>query len=169
MKLPVYLLAILGVIVISAAWPVQQPAAAEPVLASADMRPSIDLGGAWTWSIDPFRDGIAGFHGSTAPLRNRRFNDFDVAQRMESDPGDFYEYDMDRSPIAVIPQSFLTLSPEMRYYNGLVWFQRHFTLHSNPQERLVLRFGAVDYRAHVYLTVISSANTRADLLLSRST
>ncbi len=151
MKLPVFLLAMLGLILVSPAWPLEGSGSAEAVLASADMRPSIDLGGAWTWSIDPFRDGIAGFHGSNAPLRNRRFNDFDVAQRMQRDPNDFYEYDMDRSPIAVIPQSFLTLSPQMRYYNGLVWFQRHFNFHANPGERLFLRFAAVDYRAHVYL------------------
>ena len=124
---------------------------AQPVLVSADMRPSMDLGGAWTWSIDPFRDGIAGFHGSSAPLRNRRFNDFDVAERMQRDPTDFYEYDMDHSPVALMPQSFLTLSPQMRYYNGLVWFQRHFAFQSEPGRRVFLRFGAVDYRAHVYL------------------
>src|SRR6185312_2998868 len=49
------------------------------------------------------------------------------------------------------PQSFLTLSPQMRYYNGLVWFQRHFTTHVQPGSRVFLRFGAVDYRADVYL------------------
>ena len=151
MKLALYFLTILSFFGFSPAWALQQPAPAGPILVSADMRPSTDLGGAWTWSIDPFRDGIAGFHGSSAPLRNRRFNDFDVAERMQRDPGDFYEYDMDRSPVAVIPQSFLTLSPQMRYYNGLVWFQRHFVIHPNPQNRFFLRFGAVDYRAHVYL------------------
>ena len=115
------------------------------------MRPSTDLGGAWTWSIDPFRDGLAGFHGSSAPPRNRRFNDFDVGERMQRDPMDFYEYDMDRSPVAVMPQSFATISPEMRRYNGLVWLQRHFDFHPKAGTRAFLRFGAVDYRAHVYL------------------
>ena len=132
----------------AAAQPVSSP---EPLLVSADMRPSTGLGGAWTWSIDPFRDGIAGFHGSSAPLRNRRFNDFDVRERMQREPTDFYEYDMDRSPIAVMPQSFLTISPEMRHYNGLAWFQRHFPFHLQPGRRVFLRFGAVDYRAHVFL------------------
>lgn len=135
----------------SAAAAQQAPSPVPPVLTSADMRPSLDLGGAWTWSIDTFRDGIAGFHGSSAPVRNRRFNDFDVADRMQRDPTDFYEYDMDRSPIATIPQSFLTLAPEMRHYNGLVWFQRHFTFHPHAGRRAFLRFGAVDYRAHVYI------------------
>jgi beta-glucuronidase len=39
----------------------------------------------------------------------------------------------------------------MRYYNGLVWFQRLFTTHPKPEQRAFIRFGAVDYRATVYL------------------
>ena len=150
MTLPKHLLIIVGALLALPA-AAEPPVLAEPVLVDADMRASIDLDGAWTWSIDPFRDGIAGFHGSSAPLRNRRFNDFDVAERMQRDPSDFYEYDMDHSPVAILPQSFLTLSPEMRYYEGLVWFQRRFTFHPQPGRRVFLRLGAVDYRAHVYL------------------
>ena len=148
---PTRLIAVLAAALSASAARAQGAPLPEPVLVSADMRPSVDLGGAWTWSIDPFRDGIAGFHGSAASVRNRRFNDFDVAARMERDPTDFYEYDMDRSPVATIPQSFLTLSPEMRHYNGLVWLQRHFTAHPKSSSHAFLRFGAVDYRANVYL------------------
>src|SRR3546814_8722668 len=34
-----------------------------PVLASGDMRTNLDLSGLWHYSIDPYRDGMAGFHG----------------------------------------------------------------------------------------------------------
>ena len=122
-----------------------------PVLASADMRASIDLDGAWTWSVDPFRDGLRGFHGSDAGPASRRFNDFDVGEAMRRDPTALYEYDLDRSPTVQLPQSFVTHSPQMRYYNGLVWYQRHFAAHLQPGQRAFLRFGAVDYRTHVYL------------------
>ena len=123
----------------------------EPLLVSADIRPSTNLDGRWTWSIDPFRDGLAGFHGSKAGPASRRFNDLDVGEAMRRDPNALYEYDMDRSPAALLPQSFLTLSPEMRHYNGLVWFQRHVTAHPRAGRRAFLRFGAVDYRANIYL------------------
>ena len=36
-----------------------------PLLVSADMRAGTDLSGAWHYSIDPFRAGLAGFHGET--------------------------------------------------------------------------------------------------------
>jgi beta-glucuronidase len=135
----------------SAALAQQAPMLPHPVLASGDMRPSMDLDGSWTWSIDPFRDGLRGFHGSDAGSASRRYNDFDVGERMQREPTALYEYDMDRSPAAQLPQSFVTLAPEMRHYNGLVWFQRHFAAHPQPGRRTFLRFGAVDYRAHVYL------------------
>jgi beta-glucuronidase len=121
------------------------------VLADADMRDALDLEGPWTWSVDPYRDGLAGFHGEEAGKGHRRYEDIDVAEKMRTDRGALYEYDMDRSPVVTLPQSFLTHAPEMRWYNGLVWYQRHFIAHPRPGQRAFLRFGAVDYRAHVYL------------------
>jgi beta-glucuronidase len=126
-------------------------ATAAPVLASADLRSSVDLDGAWTWSIDPYRDGLRGFHGSAAGPSSRRYNDFDVGEAMQRDPTALFEYDMDRSAVVELPQSFVTHSPEMRHYNGLVWYQRHFTAHRQPGQRAFLRFAAVDYAAHVFL------------------
>lgn len=131
-----------------------QPAnstAARPVLTSAGMRQFLDLDGPWTWSIDPFRDGIGGFHGGDPGRGHRRFDGVDTTEAMRSDPRALYEYDMDRSPTVQLPQSFLTHSPEMRHYDGLVWYQRRFTAHPKVGRRAFLRFGAVDYRARVYV------------------
>ena len=55
------------------------------------------------------------------------------------------------SSFATLPSSWLTHSPEMRHYQGLVWYQRHFTADPKPGERQFLRFGAVNYRAQIYL------------------
>lgn len=126
-------------------------AAAQPVLTSADMRPSIDLDGAWTWSIDPYRTGLKNFHGDAPSPSARRYTDQDVTESMRRDPKVLYEFDMDRAPVVHLPQSFLTYSPQMRYYSGLVWNQRRFTAHLPAGERAFLRFGAVDYHAYVYL------------------
>jgi beta-glucuronidase len=121
------------------------------VLVSADMRPSTDLGGAWTWSIDPYGTGLRNFHGDPPSPAARRYNDFDVTEAMRHDPKALYEFDMDRAPVVHLPQSFLTYSPEMRHYDGLVWNQRRFNAHLPAGERAFLRFGAVDYHAYVYL------------------
>jgi len=112
-----------------------------PVLASADMREAIDLDGPWNWSSDPYRDGLSGFHGGQVAPGHRRYEEIDTTAAMQSDQKALYEYDMDRSPTVHLPQSFVTHSPDMRRYNGLVWYQRRFTAHAKPGERGFLRFG----------------------------
>lgn len=122
-----------------------------PVLAAADLRDGQSLDGTWTYSVDPFRDGMAGFHNGEAGTGHRRGEDVDVAVVSAADPRALYEYDMDRSASAQLPGSWLTHAPEMRHYKGLVWYQRRFDAAPTPGKRQFLRFGAVDYTAEVWL------------------
>src|SRR3546814_486854 len=122
-----------------------------PVLASGDMRTNLDLSGLWHYSIDPYRDGMAGFHGGDPGLGHRRYDTTDVAAAMRDDPAALYEYDMTRSPTSTLPASWMTHDATMRHYRGLVWYQRDFTADPKPGERQFLRFGAVNYRARIYL------------------
>ena len=121
------------------------------ILAAADMRPATSLDGPWHYSVDPYRDGEAGFHGEPPNKSSRRYADVDVEAAMKADPTALYEYDMDQSPIATLPQSWLIHAPEMRYYQGLVWYERKFDAHPKPGMRQFLRFGAVNYKATVWL------------------
>ena len=122
-----------------------------PVLASADMRNAVDLSGPWNWSVDPYRDGLSGFLGGEASPGHRRYEEIDTTATMRADQKALYEYDVDGSPVVHLPQSFVTHSPDMRRYNGLVWYQRRFTTHPTPGQRAFLRFGAVDYHSYVYV------------------
>jgi len=130
-----------------------QPAVAmpHPILAAGDLRPHLDLSGVWHYSIDPYRAGVAGFHGEEPGPSQRRYATTDVDQAMRDNPAALYEYDMARAPVATLPSSWLTHSAEMRHYKGLVWYQRSFTADPKPGTRQFLRFGAANYRAHVYL------------------
>ncbi len=122
------------------------------VLTSADMRGGRSLDGAWHWSIDPYRDGVAGFHGDPAGPSSRRWADIVQADVARQDPTALFEFDMQRSPIAHLPGSWIGHAPEMRLYHGLVWYQRTFEAAPTPSgKRAFLRFGAADYAANVYL------------------
>jgi beta-glucuronidase len=132
------------------------PAAAQvvpdgPVLAAADLREAQSLDGEWTYSVDPFRDGQAGFHGAEPGTGYRRYDDTDVEVRTSGDPAALYEYDMDRAETVTLPSSWMTHAPEMRHYKGLVWYQKRFDAAIKPGERQFLRFGAADYAADVWL------------------
>ena len=124
---------------------------AGPVLAAADLRAGQSLDGEWTYSIDPYRDGAAGFHGEPPGQGHRRYDDVDVAAKSAADPRALYEYDMDASPKAVLPSSWLTHSPQMRHYQGLVWYQKRFDAAPKPGERQFIRFGAANYAAEAWL------------------
>ena len=126
-------------------------AASSPLLVSADMREGTDLSGPWHYSIDPYRSGLAGFHGETPDRGQQRYLDIDVAQAMATDSRVLYEFDLAHSPITTLPSSWLTEAPELRYYQGLMWYQRHFGAPAARHGRYFLRFGAANYKTVVYL------------------
>src|SRR5690606_35822570 len=66
-------------------------------------------------------------------------------------PLKWFEFDMQRSAVTHLPASWIGHSPEMRHYQGLVWYQRSFDFAPPPGKRVFLRFGAADYAASVYL------------------
>ena len=144
------LFALCGMVLAVAAMPVraqQQP----PLLTAGDLRAGTSLDGAWHYSIDPYRDGVTGFHGGETGTGHRRYDDVDVATVTAADPRALYEYDLDRSAIAVLPSSWLTQDPTLRHYQGLIWYQRRFPAAPTPGMRQFLRFGAVNYSADIYL------------------
>ncbi len=126
--------------------------ASAQTLAAADMRPGQSLDGAWHWSVDPYRDGVAGFHGGPPGESTARFQDRIQADEAEKRPTALFEFDMQRSPITHLPGSWIGDAPEMRYYQGLVWYQRTFDWQpAGPGKRVYLRFGSADYAASVFL------------------
>jgi beta-glucuronidase len=123
-----------------------------PALVAADLRPHQSLDGAWHWSIDPFRDGVAGFHGDPPGQSSRRWADIVQAEVAAENPRALFEFDMQRSPVTHLPGSWIGHAPEMRHYQGLVWYQRDFTFTPpGPGRRTFIRFGAADNCANVYL------------------
>jgi beta-glucuronidase len=122
-----------------------------PLLVSADMRAGLDLSGPWHYSLDPFRAGLAGFHGETPDRGQQRYREIDVRKEMAADNRVLYEFDLANSPVTTLPSSWLTQAPELRYYQGLMWYQRNFAVPADPKGRSFLRFGAANYSAVVYL------------------
>lgn len=122
-----------------------------PLLVAADLREATSLDGPWHYSIDPFRSGNAGFHGDAPNASERRWSDVDVSAEMRKGNGALFEYDMAAAPVTTLPSAWLMHAPEMRHYQGLVWYRRDFEKVGAPGKRAFLRFGAANYLAKVYL------------------
>lgn len=122
-----------------------------PLLLSGQREQVQDLSGRWTYSKDLYRTGLTDINGWVAKSRMQRHRDLDVAALEAKGGTTFFEFDMDRGPAMEIPGAWNAATPELRYYDGLIWFQRKFQTAVQPGQRSFLRFEAVNYRAVVYL------------------
>lgn len=64
---------------------------------------------------------------------------------------DFYEYAFDQGLRLNVPSDWNSQLPELKYYEGTVWYARHFDVQKNTGKRLFLYFAAVSYRCKIYL------------------
>lgn len=72
--------------------------------------------------------------------------------RKPEKPEEFFEYSFDGGLRLDVPGDFNSQVPQLQYYEGTVWYARHFESHKVPAgRRLYIYFGAVSYRCTVYL------------------
>lgn len=64
---------------------------------------------------------------------------------------DFYEYSFDGGLRLEVPGDWNSQNPELKYYEGTVWYSRPFNAKKEAGKRNILHFGGVSYRANVYL------------------
>ena len=64
---------------------------------------------------------------------------------------DFYEYSFAGGLRLNVPGDWNSQMPELKYYEGTVWYARHFDAERLVGKRQYLYFGAVSYRCRVYL------------------
>lgn len=113
----------------------------------------LSLNGEWKSIIDPYETGFYDYRLdqrdlSDNPSRSETFF-LDVKP---SNPGERVEYDFDNSPSLMVPGDWNTQRPELLYYEGSMWYRKTFEAPApTPGKRSFIRFGAVNYQAHVYL------------------
>ena len=64
---------------------------------------------------------------------------------------EFYEYSFEGGLRLNVPGDWNSQTPELKYYEGTVWYARHFNAAPADGRRQFLYFGAVSYRCRVYL------------------
>lgn len=94
------------------------------------------LNGKWNAIIDQYNQG--------------RQNKIFLNKKPESKT-DFYEYSFENGLRLNVPSDWNSQLPELKYYEGTIWYARHFDAPKNREDRLFLYFGAVSYRCRIYL------------------
>ncbi|HEX3079829.1 MAG TPA: glycoside hydrolase family 2 TIM barrel-domain containing protein, partial [Puia sp.] len=109
---------------------------AQTAMINVDARKTISLDGDWQAIIDPAGAGDW-----------RRIWE----EKKPVKKTDFVEYGFTDKSLLRLPGDFNTQMPELTYTEGTIWYKKAFAYSMNPDKRLFLHFGAVNYLAEVYL------------------
>ncbi len=128
---------------------VQHTDAQSPLITNIPNRSTISLDGNWQYIADPYETG---------------FYDYRYKEMAENDPNAYWTTDVPVSKsdkkefgftdkhVLKVPGDWNSQDPKWLYYEGTIWYKKtfDFTLKS-ASDRVFLYFGAVNYRADVYL------------------
>jgi beta-glucuronidase len=109
---------------------------AQSAMINVSARHCIDLDGRWQIIIDPTGSG-----------------DWRKVwqEKKPEKKTDFIEYSFEGGPTLNVPGDFNSQMPELKYFEGTVWYKKTFNFDLPKDKRLFLHFGAVNYLADVYL------------------
>lgn len=113
----------------------------------------VSLDGEWQTIVDPYETGFYDYRWEQRDLsRNPSRSETFFLDVKPANPSERVEYDFDASPSLNVPGDWNTQRPELLYYEGSVWYRRKFEFTGlTGGQRAFVRFGAVNYRADVYL------------------
>lgn len=122
---------------------------AQSFMTNAYNRETFSLNGEWSYIVDPYETG---------------FFDYRFKEKNEGDPGAYWNSGIPKDKTAMIehgysdnqtlmvPGDWNSQDPMFLYYEGTVWYQKKFDYQiKKDSNRLFLYFGAVNYKADVYL------------------
>ena len=124
-----------------------------PLLGNAFNRKKISLNGKWNYIIDVQEEG---YYGYRMEERKRGF----FCNDKPKNPWDLVEYDFDKSPEMEIPSDWNTKDNKLFLYEGTIWFKKSFNYTINPQKKLILYFGAVNYESIENFIILKIDNKR---------
>ena len=129
-------------------------AAQAPLIHNMYNREGTSLNGSWHYIIDPYETGYR---------NHRRWEPFDEFEnkkasaspywlnRKWANPSDRIEYDFEKSSTLEVPGDWNHQDDKLLYYEGTLWYERDFDFSPQTGKRYFIYFGAVNYRADVYL------------------
>lgn len=124
----------------------------QPLLQNNYLRNGQSLNGRWHYIVDVYETGYYNYRmephdgtenpGSSAYFLNKK----------PQNKTDRVEYDFDTAPTMVVPGDWNSQEEKLFYYEGTVWYKKSFNVENyDASKRYYLHFGAVNYKADVYL------------------
>lgn len=115
---------------------VVQTYASETYLENVYGRETQSLNGKWNAIVDLYEQGV----NSKIFLNKKAIGH-----------SDFYEYSFENGLRLNVPGDWNSQKQELKYYEGTVWYARHFNSAKEKEKRKFLYFCGVSYRCNIYL------------------
>lgn len=113
-------------------------------ISNVSARETTSLDGQWKSIVDPFENGYYDY----------RLNPTDggyAQDRTYSSKTWLQEYDFETDKQLFVPGDWNTQRPQLYYYEGTVWYRKHFEYNLEAGKRLFVHFGAANYETIVWL------------------
>jgi len=114
------------------------------LISNIDGRKTFSLDGYWKIIVDPYENGFYNYR------YDERDNGYFKNQKPKS-KSDLVEYDFDKSDSLKVPGDWNTQKEKLFLYEGTIWYKKDFDYNLTSGKRLFVYFGAVNYKAVVYL------------------
>ena len=127
----------------------KQSLAQEPLVTDIPSRRTVSLNGKWQYIMDPYETGFYDYR-----FKERRENDREAYWNSDKpdNKSDRKEHGYIDKYSLNVPGDWNSQDPKFLYYEGTVWYKKSFDFKkANSGDRIFLYFGAVNYRADVYL------------------
>lgn len=127
-------------------------ALSQNLLTNTPGRHSLSLGGNWNYIVDPYETGYYNYRLEPYDQQKEPSTSAFFMNHHARDKSELVEYDFDKSASMALPGDWNSQKENLQYYEGTVWFKRSFDYPAlSAGRRLFVYFGAVNYRAEVYL------------------
>jgi beta-glucuronidase len=115
-------------------------------------RKATSLNGTWHYIVDPYETGYYNYRYEPYDQLKQKNNSAYYADYHTNNKMELVEYDFDKSPTMLVPGDWNSQSEQLFFYEGTVWYKRSFDYElKDKSNRLFIYFGAVNYKAEVYL------------------
>ncbi len=119
------------------------------LIANVSSRKTISLNGKWQYIVDPYETGFYNYRWAE---RNENDREAYWSSDIPDNKTDRKEHGYTDKYILNVPGDWNSQDPKFLYYEGTVWYKKSFDFQkSNAGDHVFLYFGAVNYRADVYL------------------
>jgi beta-glucuronidase len=110
------------------------------------------LNGTWHYIVDPYETGYYNYRHEPYDQTDVKSSSAFYNNYHAKNKSELVEYDFDQSPILAIPGDWNSQKENLLYYEGTIWLKRSFDYAlTHKSNRLFLYFGAINYKAEVYL------------------